>query len=231
LITAAITGVLWIAAAPCLPASSDWVTAGDLAAAVPALAAMPPETKLGRAPMPGAQRVFPVAELRRLAAPGATAIGQPVIAEPVCVAWLMRPIEPGQLVDAMTKSLGERAAAIELIDWSKAAAPPGEIVFPPSGVPATAGTLTIWRGFVHYAEGRRFPVWAKVRVGQPPPIVVERGESVELEVIRGSLKIRTMGRAESQGRAGESIPFTVLASGARVQGRLREAGRPEVRIP
>ncbi len=47
--------------------NSDWIYGRDLAAAVPALSAIAPEVHIGLSPLPGQQRVFRVADLKRIA--------------------------------------------------------------------------------------------------------------------------------------------------------------------
>jgi flagella basal body P-ring formation protein FlgA len=64
------------------------------------------------------------------------------------------------MIAAMHEALPE--ARVELIDSSRVPAPDGVLEFPPSGLRAG-----YWYGYVTYGAGRRFSVWARVRVSVP----------------------------------------------------------------
>jgi len=144
----------------CLAVSpgADRILAGDLAAAIPGLTAPAPEIPVAFAPAAGVQRVFRVAELRRLAerlgwegAPNAD----------VCVERAVSPPDPARLVAAMRKTLP--SADIAILDYDRQPLPEGEIEFPRNGLGrGAAGAL--WMGYVEYAGTRRFAIWARVKV-------------------------------------------------------------------
>src|SRR6266540_7369745 len=92
--------------------ASDQIVAGDLAAAAPEWAAIPPETPLGLAPAPGVQRVFRLPELRRLAQRWNLA------AQPERELCVTRPVaipDPADLLAAMHRQLP--GAHIEIVDF------------------------------------------------------------------------------------------------------------------
>jgi flagella basal body P-ring formation protein FlgA len=166
--------MFWAAAAlaACLAvdAGSDHILARDLAQVFPRLAASAPATPVALAPAAGVRRVFGGAELRRMGARW----NEPPAAEEVCFERPAAPLERERMLDVMRKSLPE-GAEIELLDWSRAAAPEGELEFPAAGL-RSAGALAWWRGWVRYAGVRRFWVWAKVRAAAPAARVVAAGE-------------------------------------------------------
>jgi len=152
--------------ATCLPLAddADRITAADVAAA-PVFAALPPETPLGYAPLPGARRIFPIPELERLARRyGASLVPR---AE-VCIERVVAPLDPARLLAAMRNSLGVPEARLELVEYSRYPAPRGAIEFaradlaPPPAAQAQAPVL--WKGSVRYGAGRRFAIWARVRI-------------------------------------------------------------------
>ena len=148
------------------------------------------------APAPGVQRVFRLAELRRLAARWHVEVRPN---SEVCVERPVKPLDPARLLDAMQRQLPQ--ARIEILDYSRTAAPEGELEFPLSGLRMTpAGGL--WNGAVRYAGTRRFAVWAKVDVTVAEPRVVAAEDSAD--------------------RAGRSKPRSCGS-------RLREASRPPSR--
>jgi flagella basal body P-ring formation protein FlgA len=151
-----------LASPACIPVHSDRIHARDLASAQPAFAALPPDLELGFAPAPGATRIFPLAEIRRIAmANGLKALVTP---GPVCFAWPLS-IPPEQsLIDAMKQTLAGRNPDIEVIERSLMPAPPGTIVFPLAGLSAFSDSPAVWRGYIEYAPARRFPLWARVLV-------------------------------------------------------------------
>jgi flagella basal body P-ring formation protein FlgA len=55
-------------------------------------------------------------------------------------------------------------AKITILDFSRQAAPPGEIVFRHSGLRSNSTAGAIWFGAVRYAPGHEFTIWAKVTV-------------------------------------------------------------------
>jgi flagella basal body P-ring formation protein FlgA len=148
------------AVAVCLPVSagSDQVLAGDLAASLPAWAAVPAVTPLALAPAPGVQRVFRLPELRRLAERWKLS---PVPDSEVCVTRPVAVITADLLLATMQKELP--AAHIEILDFSRLPAPEGELKFPASGLrPAPSGGY--WNGYIAYAGKHRFALWARVKV-------------------------------------------------------------------
>jgi flagella basal body P-ring formation protein FlgA len=150
------------AAIPCFAPSGDSITGSDLAAAVPALAALPANLKVSYAPVPGLERVFHPDELRRLAL--ANGLPDPKLTANVCSAWPLAPLTPEKLVGAMEKALAGRSPQIELVGRNLAAAPAGEIVFPLGGLSGYSENAVVWKGYVLYAGTRRFETWVSVRV-------------------------------------------------------------------
>jgi len=147
-------------------AGSDHITAGDLAAALPAFQSISPDTLVALAPAPGMRRVFRAPELRqwaaRLDAP-APAAGE------VCFERPVARLGPERLLEAMRRQLP--AAEIEILDYSRMPAPEGPLEFPVSGLrPVPGGGF--WSGAVRYAGSRRFTIWAKVKVLVAAPRVI-----------------------------------------------------------
>jgi flagella basal body P-ring formation protein FlgA len=164
-----MTGLLLLACLAIAP-ESDRITARDLAAAEPALAAVPPDTVASLAPVPGARRVFSTAQLARFAA------RYGVVAEPrgtLCFERPTHPLEPGALLEAMRRGFSP-SRRIELVDWSRFEAPEGALEFPRAGLgpPAPGGHVALWKGYVRYGGRRRFPIWARVRIPVSHPLVL-----------------------------------------------------------
>jgi flagella basal body P-ring formation protein FlgA len=159
-----------MAACLVLPAGSGQVTAADLAPAFAGLESVPPETVLSFAPAPGVERVFRIPELRGIA----TQFHLPAAPdEEICVARTMTPLEPGTLLAVMQKEMP--GAKIAILDFSRQAAPQGEIVFRRSGLRSNSAAGAIWFGAVRYAPGHEFTIWAKVTVtAQVPRVVAKR---------------------------------------------------------
>src|SRR5579863_9674843 len=106
-----MTPLAAIAVASCLAVSpgSDQILAGDLAAAIPGLTVADPATPVALAPAPGVQRVFHVAELRRMAG----RLGWSVAPESdICVGRAVSPPDPALFLAAMRKSMPEAEIAI-----------------------------------------------------------------------------------------------------------------------
>jgi flagella basal body P-ring formation protein FlgA len=138
--------------------ASDQILAGDLSAAAPEWAALAPEMPIALAPAPGVQRVFRLPELRRLVQRWNLPAGPD---RELCVARPVGVPDPARLLAAMQRQLP--GARIEILEFSRQAAPDGELEFPLSGLRRSAEGA-FWSGFVKYAGGHHFAVWARVRV-------------------------------------------------------------------
>lgn len=146
----------------CRPVHSVRIYARDLAATEPVFAALPPDLPVGFSPVPGMRHVMPVSELRHIAA--ANGIAQPSSLAPLCFAWPTAVPSKSELLSAMEQTLAGRNPQIEIVDRGRAPAPPGKIVFPLAGLTAVSAAPVIWRGYIEYAPGRRFQLWARVLV-------------------------------------------------------------------
>lgn len=146
---------LFIALA-CLPIDGSKLLAKHFAAIVPQFATLAPDLELGHAPVPGATRVLRAEELQGLA----KRRGLEIVprSEPVCFEWRMSVLDEADVIQAMRRSLPDDAR-VTLQEFSRAAAPPGTIVFPIETLKAG-----LWRGYVSYGDSKRFDIWARVRV-------------------------------------------------------------------
>jgi len=148
-------------AKPCVAVDGDRITAGDLARAIPAFSSVPGDTEIGYSPIPGVRRYFYFPELHRLALqynvdlpPGAQA----------CIERLMETLHAESVMEAMRKALDEPEAHIEILELSKFPVPHGDLEFDRSNLPVGIDGPVVWRGVVRYAGGRRFGVWASVKL-------------------------------------------------------------------
>lgn len=148
-----------ILAVLCVSVAGPNITAGDLAKAEPAFTPADATAVVGYAPTPGVQRVMQPGEVRqwlkRFQAPTEV---------PVSVACFERPTAPlsvDAVKAAMRKTLGPDTK-LDVLDTSGFAVPAGELVFPLEdlGQPPVG----LWRGYVLYDGGKRFRVWAHVKV-------------------------------------------------------------------
>ena len=161
----------------CHPITGDWIYGRDLIAAAPSLAGLPPDLPVSYSPVPGLERVFHPAELRRLAA--AHHISGTEITENICFAWPLVPLTRDRIVTAIEQTLSGRHPRLDVVDWSLAPVPAGDLVFPLSGLSALSDKPVIWKGYLAYAGKRRFSTWANVRVAIREPHLIS---SVPLRV-------------------------------------------------
>jgi flagellar basal body P-ring formation protein FlgA len=157
--------ILSLLVAGCLRLEAGQITAADLGAVVPAFSALPGATPLAYAPAPGARRILDAAELARIARRHGLVLER---GQEICVESAAEPLDAAELLAALSAALGMPEAKIEIVEYSRYGAPRGAIEFPRAGLAAppvaqpTAAVL--WRGFVRYGGGRRFPIWARVRI-------------------------------------------------------------------
>ncbi len=165
----------------CHPITADWIYGRDLVAAAPSFAGLPPELPVSYSPVPGLERIFHPAELRRLAE--THHLTGAAVAENICFAWPLASLTRERIAASIEQTLAGRHPHIEPLDWSLAAIPAGELVFPLSGLSALSDKPVIWKGYVAYAGDRRFSTWANVRVAIREPhlissVALRVGESV-----------------------------------------------------
>lgn len=169
----------WAQAPPCIAVQDDLILARDLAAAIPAFRAIPPETLLGNTPPPGSQRTLHPPELLSLAQRYGVQIDGNSSA---CFERAMAPLDRSRIREAMLAALQIPDAQIELAETSRYAVPRGRIEFPLErlGSPASPDQRApvLWRGDVIYGQDRRFAIWARVR------ILARRSEVVAAENLR-----------------------------------------------
>ena len=188
------TSLFALAGCVALSAGADHVTAGDLASALPVFAAAPPETPVGLAPNPGVRRDFRLPELQRLAA--RLDLASAPDAE-VCVERPVLSPDPARWLAAMREQLP--GARIEILDYSRAPAPEGEIEFPLSGLRRGPGP-SLWTGRVRYAPGRSLPLWAKVDAKiQAQRVVAKRDLPAGRTVEAADWSVETREEAPTEG--------------------------------
>ena len=196
--------------AACLQVTGTRVLAADLALAAPEFGALPAGTELAHAPAPGARRVLHTAELARLAARQGLKLER---ATEVCLEHPTAPLEG----EALARAMPLDGARVEVLDFSRLPAPRGRIVFPRQALQRSG----LWRGYIEYAAGRRFSIWARVKIAAR----VER--AVAKEDLRPG---RPVEAAQVRVESSEGFPDPEAASLEQVVGRaLRRripAGRP-----
>ena len=151
---------------PCLHIEGDAILARDLAQTIPAFSVLPPDTKLGYAPIPGVRRFFHASELRRIAAHHKIELSR---AGEICFERTMEALQPEEVSQAMRQALGQPDAHVEIQELSRYPVPHGQVSFDRSALPAApslANTATpqLWRGVVRYGGDHRFAIWARARI-------------------------------------------------------------------
>ena len=154
--------------AGCLPVSGDYISAGDLATAVPEFAAVDSRERVGYTPNPGARRTFRANDIERLAERLEVEITRP---REVCFEWTLRLITEEETLAAMRKALENPEVEIEILELSRHPAPKGRLIFDPDRLNPPAGSdasrPVVWNGFIEYGERRRFKIWARVQLSAP----------------------------------------------------------------
>jgi len=145
--------------------ASDGILLRDLAPAFESSAGLTTDTPIGLAPVPGVERRFEIADLRRIAA----RFNLPEPLREVCVSRPVAPLDPASVMEAMRTQLP--AARIELLDSSRQPVPEGILDFPLSGL-RTGPTGAFWNGSLRYGGRQRVSVWARVNIVVSSPRVV-----------------------------------------------------------
>ena len=164
LFLAALPG--WADTPVCTMIDGDQILGSDLARAFPAFRALPPNSQIAPAPLPGGMRVFSEPELESMGARFGLRI--PALSQAVCFRVNTGPVDREAVIAAMQRTLQMPEARIELAEVSAEAAPPGTIRFPLEGLgrPGSPDGPAFWRGEV-VAGARHFNLWARVRILAP----------------------------------------------------------------
>lgn len=150
-------------AANCIPISGDRILGRDLALAEPAFAGLSATFVVGFAPGPGEKRILTSAELGRIARSNGIHADD---LNGICFELMLHRVETAEVSAAMRRSL-PADAQLELVEVNKVDAPAGEMEFPATGLePGDAAGNRVWRGWVRYANTRKVPIWARVRILQ-----------------------------------------------------------------
>ncbi|HLM99419.1 MAG TPA: flagellar basal body P-ring formation chaperone FlgA [Bryobacteraceae bacterium] len=226
---ALILGALWVAtqvAKPCVAVDSERITAGDLARGLPAFSSVPASEEIGYSPIPGVRRYFYFPELHRLALQ--YNVDVPAGAQ-ACIERLMETLHAEPVIEAMRKALDDPAAHIEILELSKFPVPHGDLEFDRSTLPVGTDAPVVWRGIVRYAGGRKFGVWASVKLRvQGVRVVATDNLAAGKTIHAGQVKLEPaevypMPRAAAltlEGVIGNSVRIPVAAGGVLYPGMV-----------
>ena len=206
-----VVWVAWLSPAQstkCAPVEGDRIEARSLAVFLPAFRALPPDTPISLAPAPGARRTFRDSELAALARRHSLELAD--YPESVCFEWEMQPLDRAQVMEAMRVVLPAPDLAIEIVELSLYSVPSGRLEFRRDGLGMPADPIAaapvVWRGAVVYGEGRRYSVWARVRLRAKVTRVVaadalKRGAPIQ----PSQLRTETVEAFPMTGDAAESV--------------------------
>jgi flagella basal body P-ring formation protein FlgA len=215
----------------CRAVEGERIVGKDLAAAIPDFGAMPPETLLGTAPVPGSRRVFHSSEILALAKRYSIAIPA---GKEVCFEWAMAPLDQARVLEAMRASLQVPAVQIRIAEASMYRVPPGRIEFQRDRLATPSPDQrapVLWRGDVVYGDDRRFAIWARVDIKVPCNrlMAVENlksGEPVkasQLRVTPSACFPDPAGMSVSVDTAAGMVPLRFLPAGTEVRPGLLAA--------
>lgn len=184
----ALLGFASLAIAACVPVDGDRITGKELAAGNPSFSALPPAVVIGYAPSPGSRRIFSIGELSRLAKFHRLTLEIPL---EICFERPVEALNPVTLHAAMTSTLQATpnfaGAHLEIVDYSRFAAPTGQAQFPRQGLgspPALQPAAPVlWKGYILYGGSRRFAIWARVK------LLVSRKRLIAVEALRAGQAI------------------------------------------
>ncbi len=220
--------------AGCLPVAGNRILGRDLARADARFSALPADVTVGFAPSPGNSRIYPAAELERIARAHGIPLPEP---QQTCFELTMTELKEDDVAAAMLRALPAELKVtrqdLKILELSKAPVPAGEVEFPIEGLePAgpTSSGVQLWRGFVKYADKRRAVCWARVALNTHYTIVVaDKDLPLNSPVNATSLRVESRtgpfqrsktatrieevaGRVPDRAvRAGETIPLAILA--------------------
>jgi len=180
-----------MANAGCLPITGSRIQGRDLADADARFSKLPATLVVGFTALPGAQQIFTPADLQKIA----RANGIPAANfGAMCFELPMRRFSEGEATASMRAALPPEAE-LTIVELEGASVPAGPVEFPVEGLePATPSSrgVRLWRGFVKYAETRRAPVWARVKVTlKVTAVVTDKDVAQGATIHASSLRIET----------------------------------------
>ena len=209
----------------CQLVEGDRILGKHLAAADARFSALDPQQAFGFAPMIGAVRTMTAIELASIAR--RAGMESAPLGQSVCFELETVPLEKAQLQLAIDAALG--AAGAEVLEYSPGKFPRGRLEFTRAGLELSGH----WRGRLAYGS-RSAPVWARVHIAKtsegtvPDAMPVQRGDEISVEVRSGPARLRFDGRAESAGRAGDSILVRNPLSGKLFQAKVLSKGKATI---
>jgi flagella basal body P-ring formation protein FlgA len=221
--------------AGCVPVEGDRIEGRHLAAVHPLFAQMDPDTDVAHAPAPGVRRHFTAAGLRALAARHGVKIQEGTGLADACFEHPVKPLAEEEVKAALQAALPASGVSWELLDFSRAPLPRGELVFPVSGLgraPVTALRSPVyWRGRLKYGGWRSFPVWAKLRAWKTGSQVVAAEAlpagkpvaAVQLRLGTGDQPVFSEPGVNRIDEVAGRVPRRSVRKGERVTARLLEA--------
>jgi flagella basal body P-ring formation protein FlgA len=144
--------------------ASEYITAADVAAAIPGFGTLAPDKQLMPAPIAGVERHLRRAELQRVGARYGVPV--PDDAGDLCFALPLRKLSAAEVQAALEKKLTSGLANITILEISQTEVPPGQLEFALRSLRETDRQTGehVWRGAVLYARNRRAPVWVRLRL-------------------------------------------------------------------
>jgi flagella basal body P-ring formation protein FlgA len=210
--------------AGCLAPSGPRILVRDLSAIMPEFAAATDlGTPVAYSPMAGVQRKLTAAELARAAAKAGLVLADP---REVCFEWPMAPLTAERITAALRESVGDPAAAVEIIESMNGPVPGGPLQFSPAASTAagSGAAIPFWRGSIRYGSDHDFHVWvrARVRLNLPRVVALEslhagrliRADQVKVDM--SGVEATARGAATTLDQVVGRIPRIHIAAGSNV---------------
>lgn len=160
-------------ASDCIEVAGRMVRATDVAAQVPAFAALAADTVLGYAPAPGGRRFWSAGQLTAILVRNGSMVVSPAESTMtgICVERPARTYSASEVERALLETLPV-GSHLRVLDFCRLPMPVGALEFDRKGLPAPGSHSTgraafVWRGRVRYEPHRSTPFWASVSVAVP----------------------------------------------------------------
>ncbi len=175
----------------CIALDSPVIVAGQLAPFIPELQGLPPTLKFGFAPDIGLRRVLGADALNRFLlagqrSPRGATKNANAIQGGVCIVRKSRTLSASDAIPAIRAAFPERQLEIDLIEISKrAVATLGSLHFSRSDLPQALSPATVftWNGWYLEPDGRKRPIWVRVRLKEKALRVVAKKDLAIGEIL------------------------------------------------
>lgn len=173
----------------CVTIDQPVITVGTLAPHSPPFQSLPAELRFGLAPEPGLRRILSQSEINRFLQNARTSKSvsetRDFVERSLCLIRLGRTISVSETEDAIRSAFSDRSVEIDVLELSKRLVGSGVLHFSAHQLPRALdpSAAVTWNGWFVEQDGKKRPVWARVRMREKRSILVAARDLLAGEIL------------------------------------------------